>query len=218
MRRFWGGVEGVLHPATAVLLLAWGLWEVYTGRALYPLPLSLAVIASAGLLGPVAVVTAWMALPSLAILAALFTFTDAVSTTLRIIAIALVATSAFTAPSPIHTAYMLARLGAPPIIGFSHLYVLRLLQLLRDALREAMYAAAGRGVRSRLRLVTLLPIPLLVHSVRLSMQLAEALYVKYPTPSRTWLRRPVLRLADAAVLGYVAVATVLTLLGAPGAV
>ncbi len=180
---------------------------IFYGKILFVLILCIGLAILFKLVKRIIPLLLWLGIPTFIILSLLFGIKESIDTTLRIVMIAFSAIIAFTSPKPYHVAYVANKLGIPPIIGFSQLYVLRLLQILNDALREAIYAAIGRGIRSRLKIITLLPIPLLVHTIDISVYLAEALYIKYPSKTRSWIEKAYIGKLDIVVFLYITIST-----------
>lgn len=116
--------------------------------------------------------------------------------------------TAFASPKPQHVAYIAGKLKIPPFIGFSQLYVLRLIQILREALNEAINFAVGRGIKSKIKIIMLLPISLLIHTINLSTYIAEALYIKYPPRDRTWTDRVRMYVVNLLVISYIIITLV----------
>ncbi len=192
-----------VNPLVSMVYLVWSFYMIYSGMGFFVLVASIAISIYLGIARKLTILLLWVALPSFLILFLLYGLWDAAVTTLRIATIALAATTAFASPKPQHTAYMLYKIGVPPLIAYSHLYVYRFLQLLSYALNEAIDAAHGRGVRSRFKILMLLPIPLLVYTINTSTYLAEALYIKYPRREKTWVDKPGFRLVDILLVLYI---------------
>lgn len=197
-----------INPIIAIAFLAWSLYMIYVGRLIEVLIPAAILIYLYRIWKRILVLMLWLIIPTIIILSVLFGFTESLEASFRVMLIALSATAALAGPDPRSTAYVASRLGIPPIIGFTQLYVLRLMSLLGHAFREALYTAVCRGVRSRLRQVMLLPIPLLVHTILMSTYLAEALYIKYPERSRVWCTKAVIGVHDIILVIYMALMTV----------
>ena len=198
-----------LNPITSLLFLIWAFYFIYEGELIFVSAASILLAIYIKVTKRVVPLLLWLAAPTMILLSFLFGLYEAAYTTVKIVLIALAAIVAFTAPKPQHIAYIASKLGAPPIIGFSQLFVLRLIQILSEALVEAMNTAKGRGIRGRMRLIMLLPIPLLVHTINLSTYLAEALYIKYPNKMRTWTEKASLSIADVILVFCIVITLIL---------
>ena len=204
-----GFTKRYLHPLSSTLFLVWAFYLIYSGKLLPVAIASLGLAVYLGVSRRVVFLLAWLGVSTFLILAVLFNIPSAVETTGRILLIALSAGTAIASPKPQHVAYVASRLGVKPLVGFSILFVLRLVQLLGESLEEAMCAARGRGIHGRWKTILLLPIPLLIHTIRISSQLAEALYIKYPGEKRTWIDKPLISIADIALLSYMCITLVI---------
>ncbi|MEB3860681.1 MAG: hypothetical protein GSR84_00495, partial [Desulfurococcales archaeon] len=116
-----------------------------------------------------------------------------------LLALASVLSASMLLLDPLEVAFALARLGAPPIVGFMLALVLRSSEYMGYAVYEARAGLYGRGLRG-LRLLLSLPGPLVVHAFSLSSMLGEALFFKYPRRGRSWYYRPRPRLLDYLVI------------------
>lgn len=207
--------KAYLNPITSLLLLVWSFYMISVGK-LVPVGLVCVFLALYFRIAKkILPLLLWLAIPTLIVLSVLFGYIDASYITIKIVLIALSAIIAFTSPKPQHVAYLTSKIGIPPIIGFSQLFVLRLIQVLKEALAEAMNAAIGRGIKSRIKIIMLMPIPLLVHTISLSMYLAEALYIKYPPKMRTWTDKARVSGKDISLLLYLALTFILHNVGIP---
>lgn len=167
-----------LNPLTALAYLAWSTALIYSGYYLEPLVPAAPLLALSGMAPKLVPLYAWILAPPFLIVWALQGLEAAAETVIALGSIALAYSAGLSSIDPRGLPWIASRLGLGSTTGLVPLMVYRALDYIYLAVSEARNSLAGRGVRGRLRILLVLPIPLVVHSFNLSGYMAEALYFK----------------------------------------
>ncbi len=200
-----------LSPPVALLVVVWTLVMLSQDKYTEASILALAVSAASGIIESGALLFAWLTLPSLAIVSLIYGLHDGIETAGRIAVMALASSGSLSLLSFIDSYRWLRYIGVPPHWALLPSLVARQAQVASVLALEARASLQGRGLRG-FRLAYRLPLPVLVHLYRYSLQLAEALHHRKVPQGRG--ARPPLKPTplDAVVVFYVIGATLSTLL------
>lgn len=161
-------------------LVAWGLLAAREGMVAEGIAITIllglalgSAVASLRLVAPLSLFT-------FLFLSLLYGVKESLVVVGRFTLIALSASVGLRAAGPRGLASFLSGLGAPPAVAGGVLMVYRLADFLSGVVWEARDALAGRGAGGRWGALLRLPLPLVIHSFRASMSVAEALFFKRP--------------------------------------
>ena len=203
-----------LSPPVAVLAVAWTLAMLSQDRYPEASVLAVAVSAASGIIESGALLFAWLTIPSLAIVTLLYGPEAGLEAAGRIAVMALAASGSLSLLSFIDSYRWLRYAGVPPHWALLPSLIARQAQVASALALEARASLQGRGLRG-FRLAYRLPLPVLVHLYRYSLQLAESLHHRKLPRGRG--QRPPLKptLLDVAVVSYIVGATLASLLSQP---
>jgi energy-coupling factor transporter transmembrane protein EcfT len=154
---------------------------------------------------------AWLVIPPFIILTIMYTPLEALDMSIRLLTIALVFTNILQLITPLELTYTLMRLRIPTTASLAIPMVIRLSEYMGYIVNEALIALRGRGLRRR-KLLMSLPIPLVVHTIKSSTQLAEALTQKTFRNVNLVLGKPKVGLTDTLIYLYIVLMTLKYLL------
>ena len=201
-----------IHPVTGFLSIIWVLLSLYMGYVLSAFTLSLILtillVVGRGFNEVVGLLKlyAWLVIPPFIILTIMYTLLEALDMIIRLLTIALAFTNVLQLITPLELTYTLMRLRIPPTATLAIPIVIRLSEYMSYVVNEALIALRGRGLRKR-KLLMSLPIPLVVHTIKSSTQLAEALTQKTFRNTNLVLGKPKIGLVDIMIFVYVVLMT-----------
>ncbi len=170
-----------LGPLGGLGVLIWGIAVLLLGYPLEAVALLLLLGLALGSWRVVARLVGPLVLLTWGLLSVMYGVWESVDTVARLAVLALSASVGLSRVSPVAFSRFLLRLGLPASVAASFAMVYRFLDHLSSLVHEARDALAGRGAGGRWSALLRLPIPLVVHSFRSSMLIAEAVYFKPPT-------------------------------------
>jgi len=206
-----------IHPVTGFISVVWVLTSLYMGYVLSAFVLSLILtmllVMSKGVKEVVNLLKlyAWLVIPPFIILTIMYTPLEALDMSIRLLTIALVFTNILQLITPLELTYTLMRLRIPTTASLAIPMVIRLSEYMGYIVNEALIALRGRGLRGR-KLLMSLPIPLVVHTIKSSTQLAEALTQKTFRNVNLVLGKPKVGLTDTLIYLYIVLMTLKYLL------
>jgi hypothetical protein len=206
-----------IHPVTGFISVVWVLTSLYMGYVLSTFVLSLMLtmllVMSKGVKEVVNLLKlyAWLVIPPFIILTIMYTPLEALDMSIRLLTIALVFTNVLQLITPLELTYTLMRLRIPATASLAIPMVIRLSEYMGYIVNEALIALRGRGLRGR-KLLMSLPIPLVVHTIKSSTQLAEALTQKTFRNVNLVLGKPKVGLTDTLIYLYIVLMTLKYLL------
>lgn len=206
-----------IHPVTGFISVVWVLTSLYMGYVLSAFVLSLILtillVMSKGVKEVVNLLKlyAWLVIPPFIILTIMYTPLEALDMSIRLLTIALVFTNILQLITPLELTYTLMRLRIPTTASLAIPMVIRLSEYMGYIVNEALIALRGRGLRRR-KLLMSLPIPLVVHTIKSSTQLAEALTQKTFRNVNLVLGKPKVGLTDTLIYLYIVLMTLKYLL------
>lgn len=206
-----------IHPVTGFISVVWVLTSLYMGYVLSAFVLSLILtmllVMSKGVKEVVNLLKlyAWLVIPPFIILTIMYTPLEALDMSIRLLTIALVFTNVLQLITPLELTYTLMRLRIPATASLAIPMVIRLSEYMGYIVNEALIALRGRGLRRR-KLLMSLPIPLVVHTIKSSTQLAEALTQKTFRNVNLVLGKPKVGLTDTLIYLYIVLMTLKYLL------
>ncbi len=201
-----------IHPVTGFISVVWVLTSLYMGYVLSAFVLSLMLtmllVMSKGVKEVVNLLKlyAWLVIPPFIILTIMYTPLEALDMSIRLLTIALVFTNVLQLITPLELTYTLMRLRIPATASLAIPMVIRLSEYMGYIVNEALIALRGRGLRRR-KLLMSLPIPLVVHTIKSSTQLAEALTQKTFRNVNLVLGKPKVGLTDTLIYLYIVLMT-----------
>ncbi|MEL9996980.1 MAG: hypothetical protein QXH99_00535 [Sulfolobales archaeon] len=201
-----------IHPVTGFISVVWVLTSLYMGYVLSAFVLSLILtillVMSKGVKEVVNLLKlyAWLVIPPFIILTIMYTPLEALDMSIRLLTIALVFTNILQLITPLELTYTLMRLRIPATASLAIPMVIRLSEYMGYIVNEALIALRGRGLRRR-KLLMSLPIPLVVHTIKSSTQLAEALTQKTFRNVNLVLGKPKVGLTDTLIYLYIVLMT-----------
>jgi len=201
-----------IHPVTGFISVVWVLTSLYMGYVLSAFVLSLIptilLVMSKGVKEVVNLLKlyAWLVIPPFIILTIMYTPLEALDMSIRLLTIALVFTNVLQLITPLELTYTLMRLKIPTTASLAIPMVIRLSEYMGYIVNEALIALRGRGLRRR-KLLMSLPIPLVVHTIKSSTQLAEALTQKTFRNINLVLGKPKVGLTDTLIYLYIVLMT-----------
>lgn len=206
-----------IHPVTGFISVVWVLTSLYMGYVLSAFVLSLILtillVMSKGVKEVVNLLKlyTWLVIPPFIILTIMYTPLEALDMSIRLLTIALVFTNVLQLITPLELTYTLMRLRIPATASLAIPMVIRLSEYMGYIVNEALIALRGRGLRRR-KLLMSLPIPLVVHTIKSSTQLAEALTQKTFRNVNLVLGKPKVGLTDTLIYLYIVLMTLKYLL------
>jgi len=206
-----------IHPVTGFISVVWVLTSLYMGYVLSAFVLSLILtillVMSKGVKEVVNLLKlyTWLVIPPFIILTIMYTPLEALDMSIRLLTIALVFTNVLQLITPLELTYTLMRLRIPTTASLAIPMVIRLSEYMGHIVNEALIALRGRGLRRR-KLLMSLPIPLVVHTIKSSTQLAEALTQKTFRNVNLVLGKPKVGLTDTLIYLYIVLMTLKYLL------
>ena len=206
-----------IHPVTGFISVVWVLTSLYMGYVLSAFVLSLILtmllVMSKGVKEVVNLLKlyTWLVIPPFIILTIMYTPLEALDMSIRLLTIALVFTNILQLITPLELTYTLMRLRIPATASLAIPMVIRLSEYMGYIVNEALIALRGRGLRRR-KLLMSLPIPLVVHTIKSSTQLAEALTQKTFRNVNLVLGKPKVGLTDTLIYLYIVLMTLKYLL------
>jgi len=206
-----------IHPVTGFISVVWVLTSLYMGYVLSAFVLSLILtillVMSKGVKEVVNLLKlyAWLVIPPFIILTIMYTPLEALDMSIRLLTIALVFTNVLQLITPLELTYTLMRLRIPTTASLAIPMVIRLSEYMGYIVNETLIALRGRGLRRR-KLLMSLPIPLVVHTIKSSTQLAEALTQKTFRNVNLVLGKPKVGLTDTLIYLYIVLMTLKYLL------
>lgn len=206
-----------IHPVTGFISVVWVLTSLYMGYVLSAFVLSLIptilLVMSKGVKEVVNLLKlyTWLVIPPFIILTIIYTPLEALDMSIRLLTIALVFTNVLQLITPLELTYTLMRLRIPATASLAIPMVIRLSEYMGYIVNEALIALRGRGLRRR-KLLMSLPIPLVVHTIKSSTQLAEALTQKTFRNVNLVLGKPKVGLTDTLIYLYIVLMTLKYLL------
>lgn len=201
-----------IHPVTGFISVVWVLTSLYMGYVLSAFVLSLILtmllVMSKGVKEVVNLLKlyAWLVIPPFIILTIMYTPLEALDMSIRLLTIALVFTNVLQLITPLELTYTLMRLRIPATASLAIPMVIRLSEYMGYIVNEALIALRGRGLGGR-KLLMSLPIPLVVHTIKSSTQLAEALTQKTFRNINLVLGKPKVGLTDTLIYLYIVLMT-----------
>jgi hypothetical protein len=201
-----------IHPVTGFISVVWVLTSLYMGYVLSAFVLSLIptilLVMSKGVKEVVNLLKlyTWLVIPPFIILTIIYTPLEALDMSIRLLTIALVFTNVLQLITPLELTYTLMRLRIPATASLAIPMVIRLSEYMGYIVNEALIALRGRGLRRR-KLLMSLPIPLVVHTIKSSTQLAEALTQKTFRNVNLVLGKPKVGLTDTLIYLYIVLMT-----------
>jgi len=201
-----------IHPVTGFISVVWVLTSLYMGYVLSAFVLSLILtillVMSKGVKEVVNLLKlyTWLVIPPFIILTIMYTPLEALDMSIRLLTIALVFTNILQLITPLELTYTLMRLRIPATASLAIPMVIRLSEYMGYIVNEALIALRGRGLRRR-KLLMSLPIPLVVHTIKSSTQLAEALTQKTFRNVNLVLGKPKVGLTDTLIYLYIVLMT-----------
>lgn len=206
-----------IHPVTGFISVVWVLTSLYMGYVLSAFVLSLILtmllVMSKGVKEVVNLLKlyTWLVIPPFIILTIMYTPLEALDMSIRLLTIALVFTNVLQLITPLELTYTLMRLRIPATASLAIPMVIRLSEYMGYIVNEALIALRGRGLRRR-KLLMSLPLPLVVHTIKSSTQLAEALTQKTFRNVNLVLGKPKVGLTDTLIYLYIVLMTLKYLL------
>lgn len=201
-----------IHPVTGFISVVWVLTSLYMGYVLSAFVLSLILtmllVMSKGVKEVMNLLKlyTWLVIPPFIILTIMYTPLEALDMSIRLLTIALVFTNVLQLITPLELTYTLMRLRIPATASLAIPMVIRLSEYMGYIVNEALIALRGRGLRRR-KLLMSLPIPLVVHTIKSSTQLAEALTQKTFRNVNLVLGKPKVGLTDTLIYLYIVLMT-----------
>jgi len=197
-----------IHPLVGFLAITWVMIALYINSLVSALLLSLMLmsylITSLPLesIRRLVILYLWVVLPPYVVLTIIYGPLDALDVVLRLFIIASTFTSVLQLMKPIELVYISARLGVPPLAALAIPMIIKLADYMSYSVGETLIALRGRGLSGR-KLLTNLPIPLIVHVVMSSAQMAESIAQKQLKNLAKYAGKPAVRAVDVVIITYI---------------
>ncbi len=206
-----------IHPAVGFVAIAWVMVTLYVNFLVSGFLLSMILVAylvsslQLEQIRKLAMLYLWITIPPYVVLAALYGPVEALDVVLRLLTIALAFTSVLQLMKPTELTYVMAELGVPALATLTIPMIMKLADYMNYSIGETLAALRGKGLRGR-KLLTNLPIPLVVHVMTSSAQLAESISQKQFKCLKWFASKPAVKWVDVAIITYIAVSVTVLLL------
>ncbi len=206
-----------IHPVVSFTVIVWVMVALYinflVSALALPIILTAYLIASLPLeqIRRLAIMYLWVTIPPYIVLTLIYGPIEAVDIVLRLFIIASTFTSVLRLIKPIELTYTVTRLGIPTLAALTIPMVMKLADYMSYSVGETLVALKGRGLRGRKLLINL-PVPLIVHAVISSAQLAESLTQKQFKNVGVLAGKSVVRISDIIIVAYVLVSIAVLLI------